>query len=500
MTTFLGFCAFAVDFGHWYLVGEQTQKAADAAALAAVVNLPDDFDNAQTTAARYAALNGFPVASGTSVTTSRVMGDPGRLSVTVSTTVGNFFTGLFGVPTSTISSTGDASYVGSVKMGSPCNRLGSDPDATADTEAAACQGLATGRYWLNVSGPDTDKSSGDPYQTLVCTQSVSDHCPGGTNTDYTPDGYGYNVTVKVGGPVQIEIFDPAWVNVGDLCDKNLATAKNAVNPYVTDASTRYAAGNLAGNKWCTGDSTAKTGVISDTFSLLGTTGGDDIASHDPVPLCTRTWTGYDGDLFKALNAASPGYRPEVAESFRRWVPLCTVTGAGTYVLKVTAPLGSSMNRFAVRAVGRGMATTTVSGREKLDLYTSDDNPATQFFLARVPSTGAGQTLVVRFFDIGDAKSAGKITIKPPSGSVGCKQYDVTDRLLGNLDPCVITTSSAYNGKWRTLRIPVPTTYRCQDFDNTACWYTVSFDYQGSAPTDTSAWTAKMDGQAVRLVR
>ncbi len=506
MSTFLGFCALAVDVGHWYLVKAETQKAADAAALAAVVNLPDNFAGAKTVATQYAQDNGFPVSGTTSVTTTRVAGDPGRLSVTVNTTVSNFFTGLFGLPTSTISSTGDASYAGPVSMGSPCNRIGNDPDATAITESPSCTGLDTGRFWASVGGRLSDKQNGDPYQSILCTAGTSDNCPGGTNTDYTSDGYAYNITVKTAGSTQIEIFDPGFVATGNLCDSsNLDLATTATNPFVTDASTRYAKGNSATNGWCTGDNNNLVGgaakaLMETTYSLLGTQGGAALASHSPVPSCTRTWTGFDGPLDKALNSSSPGYNAGVAESFRRWVPLCTVTGAGTYILKVNGDGGNAQNHFSIRAVGSDVATTTVSGRQKVGIFTSDDNPATVFYLARVPSTSAGQTLVVRFFDVGDAKNAGKMTINPPSGTVGCLQYDVRDALLGSLDPCVITTSKALNGRWITLRIPIPVTYDCNDSDSAACWYTVSFDYKGAVPTDTSAWTAAMDGQAVRLVQ
>ncbi|MEO3936007.1 pilus assembly protein TadG-related protein [Dermatophilaceae bacterium Soc4.6] len=509
MTTFIGFCAIAVDVGHWYLVKLQTQKAADAAALAGVVYLPDNVAGAMTVATQYAQDNGFGVSATTSVTTTRVPGDPGRLSVTVSTTVTNFFTGLFGLPTSTISSRGDAAYAGPVSMGSPCNRIGNDPDATPATGSSACSGLGTGRFWAGVSGERTDKQNGDPYQSTLCTGATSDNCPAGTNTDYTAEGYLYNITVKTAGATQIEIFDPDFVATGNQCDStNLDGATAARNPFVkdaTDANNRYGKGNSANSGWCTGDTNNLIGgatkeVMQTSYSVLGTQGGANIADHTPIDKCTRTWTGFDGALSAALDQKSPGYNVGVAESFRRWVPLCTVRGAGTYILKVNGAGGNAQNHFSIRAVGGDVETTTVSGRQRLGIFTSDDSPGTTFYLARVPSTSAGQTLVVRFFDVGDAKNAGKMTIKPPSGSVGCRQYDVRDAPIGSLDPCAITTSTSLNGRWITLRVPIPATYDCNDSNNAACWYTVSFDYKGAVPTDTSAWTAAMDGQAVRLVK
>ena len=59
MLVFVGLAAIAVDLGRSYVVGQQGQRAADAAAMAGVVSLPGDQATAKTTALRYATLNGF---------------------------------------------------------------------------------------------------------------------------------------------------------------------------------------------------------------------------------------------------------------------------------------------------------------------------------------------------------------------------------------------------------------------------------------------------------
>ena len=46
----MGISAFAVDVGYWYLVGQQEQRAADAAALAGVTGLPGNAVGAYTIA------------------------------------------------------------------------------------------------------------------------------------------------------------------------------------------------------------------------------------------------------------------------------------------------------------------------------------------------------------------------------------------------------------------------------------------------------------------
>lgn len=166
-------------------------------------------------------------------------------------------------------------------MGSPCNRIGNDPDATPATGSSACSGLGTGRFWAGVSGERTDKQNGDPYQSTLCTGATSDNCPAGTNTDYTAEGYLYNITVKTAGATQIEIFDPDFVATGNQCDStNLDGATAARNPFVkdaTDANNRYGKGNSANSGWCTGDTNNLIGgatkeVMQTSYSVLGTQG------------------------------------------------------------------------------------------------------------------------------------------------------------------------------------------------------------------------------------
>src|SRR4051812_13701635 len=51
--------SMVVDLGAWYVRAQQLQRAADAAALAGVVYMPDDFASAQITAIKAAKKNGI---------------------------------------------------------------------------------------------------------------------------------------------------------------------------------------------------------------------------------------------------------------------------------------------------------------------------------------------------------------------------------------------------------------------------------------------------------
>ena len=63
LVALLAFTALAVDLGWFYVMDQRTQRAADAAALAGVIELPDDTTAAVSTAKEVATTNGFASSS-----------------------------------------------------------------------------------------------------------------------------------------------------------------------------------------------------------------------------------------------------------------------------------------------------------------------------------------------------------------------------------------------------------------------------------------------------
>lgn len=521
----MGLAAFAVDVGRWYVVGQQEQRAADAAALAGVTNLPGDLNGpngAIATAKNFSKVNGFEnLVNGTTVTAGLdASGRPTRLRVTVSRTVDNIFGSLMGIPTTTVSRTAVADFGGPVPMGSPCNEFGDDPDAGGNRSTNCAN---AGAFWANVGSPKATKISGDAYQNNVCT-TANDGCPGSVNTDYDPDGYFYTVTLKQ--PVTnltIQAFDPAQVVVGDTCASGgtpkleEAAAMGALAP-VSNPSVRYATG---AGVWCTGDTIindGSNGKIKTQFTVRSPGVNDWDPKNWPVQLnCgatnPRTFNGYNENLKLALNSSEIDYKPEVAETFRRWVGLCTITGtvqAGTYAIQVkTNGLGADArgghNRFGLRAFGSGAGDNdviAVAGFTKMAMYANTPSGTSRFFLAKVPSDVKGQLFNVRLFDIGDgAVSGSTIKVLPPTevgGTfTGCTGTGVVN---GALTDCQISVSGAYNGKRQTISVPIPSSYACNDDLPTGCWMRLEFYYgSGSSPVDTTSWNAGLDGDPVRLV-
>jgi len=546
----MGLAAFAVDVGQWYLVGQQEQRAADAAALAGVTKLPADLAGAQATALSFSKINRFenlPSAATNPTTVAAGLdgGRPTRLRVTVTRTVDNIFGPLLGVPKTTISRTAVADYGGPVPMGSPCNEFGNDPEP-ASNQGVACTDV-TGQMWANVNSPNSSKANGDAYQSSKGCSSSVDGCSGSTNSDYNPDGYFYTVSVKASMPsLTIELFDPVFVDTGLLCDNsnfgssgnnNLSTS--AANDQITDQTTRYASGTgttTSPRPFCTGDGSfgGSSQVMNTQFTVRDPSPNEWNPSAFPVHSldCQKTYPGYSGNLFNVLDQYSSGTTPRstynkdstgttttptIVNGFRRWTTLCTITPpvVGDYLVQVKTNFGDARdnadatNHFAIRAYTSGSGSNdsiSIAGRGRMGMYTNKPGATNEFHLARVPTGAAGQMLKLSLFDVGDSDQAGTIYILPPVATggffAGCKGVLSTGAAV-SLTDCkfgVTPTPSDHNGKWQTVTVPIPSNYSCVDSDPRACWVRLKYDYgSGSAPHDVTSWAASIDGDPVRLV-
>jgi hypothetical protein len=140
------------------------------------------------------------------------------------------------------------------------------------------------------------------------------------------------------------------------------------------------------------------------------------------------------------------------------------------------------------------------------------NQLTQFHLARVPSAAAGRTLVLNFFDIGDAPSQGSLQIVPPADSnigstfTGCRWTTAPGIARGtpqapwgsfaHVDDCLITgvndVAANWNGQWSTITIPIPANYTCNDQlhngepDPQGCWVKINYLFAGGI-SDSTSW-------------
>ena len=130
---------------------------------------------------------------------------------------------------------------------------------------------------------------------------------------------------------------------------------------------------------------------------------------------------------------------------------------------------------------------------------------------------AGHTLILNFFDTGDASQAGSIQVLPPPDSnvsggafANCGYTQPAGNSVGPpWGPIVATStgcqvngviSGSYNGQWVTFEVPIPADYDCDDTDPLGCWTRLRFAYPvGTNVTDTTTWSAFMVGDPVRLI-
>jgi hypothetical protein len=194
----------------------------------------------------------------------------------------------------------------------------------------------------------------------------------------------------------------------------------------------------------------------------------------------------------------------------------------------TDAAGQGHNRFALRGIGSGgaAAPVTVAGNAYMGIYANVGTQPTQFHLARVPSAGAGHTLKLSFYDIGDAPrgSIGSLTIVPPDDSnvgasfSGCRwtgapgtgalgySASTLSAPWGDLTPiqdCVMTgannVAANWNAQWSTVEVPIPPDYTCDDDDPEGCWLRINYEFTGGV-NDTTSWNAFLLGDPVRLVK
>jgi hypothetical protein len=558
--TLIAFAGLGLEFNRWQSLQTRIQKAADAAALAGAVFLPDNLPQAQNIALSTSSKNGFTNgSSGVTVTAARAA-LPNQLKVTVSVPTKNPWGQIVGYGNSTIVRSATAEYQLPQNLGSPENSYGNNPD----TPPAGGQP----QFWGNIFGPGSQKGKGDAYQSGLCGGGA-DNCPsGGSNADYDPNGYYYGIDVPEGatGALNVQVFDPAFVHVHDNCtDGDAVNSLNAASALTAaqipgysgtiTPAIRYASG--AASAFCTGDM-SYTGDDSinqnpwTTYTLRApdTSGWD--PSNNPI-LCQAEFpglfpekdsglpdsgavnAGYLSTLLQS-SANAPGVQPPMRfnQFFRQWVQLCSVASPiqGTYFLQVqtnkkidgtTAPVAGGSNRYAVQ-VGLGSNFSASNGirlygNGRMGIYANASGADTRFYLTRILPGEAGKTLVLDFFDTGDASQPGAIQVLPPPDSnvaggtfAGCKYTAPPGNstpspdwgtFVSTASACTVSgvSSSTYNGQWVTYQVPIPADYTCNTASATGCWTRLRFSYPtGTTVSDTTSWTAYVMGQPVRLIQ
>jgi len=187
-----------------------------------------------------------------------------------------------------------------------------------------------------------------------------------------------------------------------------------------------------------------------------------------------------------------------------------------------APNAGGANRFSIRTgLGSNFAANNgvhVYGNGRMGAYANATGANTQFYLTRVLPGEAGKTLILNFFDTGDAGQAGTLQVLPPADSnvsgglfSSCTYTAPPGNSTGppwgsfsaTVSGCKITNVSTtnFNTQWVTWQIPIPTSYTCDPSSATGCWVRLKFVYpDGTSVQDTTTWSAYILGEPVRIIQ
>ncbi len=525
------FTAFAVDLGAWYAQGAKMQRAADAAALAGVVWLPDT-SAAQTAARDSLQKNGFTTANSTigySFDTTH-----NNMTVTVSKSATQYFSKVV-LQSETLNRTATAQFNLPIPLGSPLNLFGNQLTGapTCTDPIAACAG-AQEQLWAAIQGPYTRHQDGDPYATKCPGNSAAhNNCDGalpmgtGLNPTYRTSGYIYAIDVPaaaVGSSMQVSIYD------------GIASQDNTYGNKEGDSV--YGSGTNGYDKT---DTTFRT-----QFEIFDNDGSDYTTSTDP------SYSLYNGvaRTTSCTNAApSVGKTPgrlqinstdPVTTYKDRWVTLCTFvpTRAGVYPLVVTTSslpgttqdTGGGYNAYSLKAVSGSSSQPQIYAIKDMSIWSPNANSSSssgavsRFYLANIKQENAGKVLILDLYDPGDGSctnagctgfsmqfrgppSGANATVPTDTGATYACTYNTAPStsagggtLNGSSSSCTIPTLAAgssngiYNGGWLRVRIPIPAGYTC----STDCWWTVKYSFSTGSPTDRTVWSAGVVGDPVHL--
>lgn len=475
----IAIAAIGVDFGMWYLQASRNQSAADAAALAGAVWLPDE-TKAIDAANEALERNGLNPG----VDSSAIIDVIGRssLRVSVATKSELSFTSLF-IDEFAITRTAVGSYIPPTAIGSPTNGLGRD-------------GL-----WLAISGDCSVRENGD----LLAARGVAGY-PGAAyppascgstspNPQFTGEYFlAVEVTTAPAQPISVQVYDGTY---------NPDPAKT------TDLEFR------------------PPSTFDTTFTLY-----DQGSVFDPMSggvIASRTFNGGDASTDSVWSTIGTISAPVPGIYYVR----VSTNGSGGL-----NSFGS--NGFAVRAgVGTPFAScTTIAGDpgysascpqvyavEHLPLYASLSNGSSDFYLAQVPPEQAGKQLEISLFDVGEGAERIEIinpdgvavpftwttdcAITSPGSPPGCSgaQEGWTNPATGTYQPHTLNvagsgnqvyadtlSTSLWNDRTVVLTVDIPADYATSSAGR---WWRVRYTF-GADITDRTTWSVRIIGDPVRL--
>ena len=467
LTVLLTTSAFAVDLGWVYLHNSRLQAAADAAALAGVVNLPGFPSLATADAQDAAASNGFPIV-GTTTLSDAILGD-NEYQVFLETEVNTFFLKVIGMDSFRIAQDATAEYIKPVRLGSPDNAFGGP----------------TVNFWAAINGRYTEIQQGDPYASQCITHaSSSPGCSGADNPEYRPEGYYYAVEVGPGSSdLRVQFYDGGhYLNNcgGSVCS-------GSSDP--SDTSWRW--------NWPSG----QRGVRMQ-YRLYAPDTTPNNPQDNSNQLCSNT--------FPTISDSSPSDPTSQINDghLNRWTGTrnCLISGAltpGIYVLQLPSPLYEGSSKFGIRATVNSGPAPKVYGLLDMSIHVNFTAGVAEPYLAEVRPDHAGKTLEVDIWDLGDVNGTAGIRFIDPIGGAAnpprCSWTSTNGESSALINDCIVDISNQrFNAEWLYVSIPIPSSYTCDPNSATGCWWKIRIT-SANQPTDRTTWAARITGDPVRLV-
>jgi hypothetical protein len=516
LTVFMIFAALSVDIGAWYSRSTQLQRAADAAALAGVVWMPD-FAKASQIATDTATKNGFTDGVGNiTVVPSQVSGNNHQLQVAITDTATQQYFSKIVLKKQQVGRSAIAAYDLGIPMGSPKNIIGSgNLLAIADRE----------NIWLAVSGYCSGVENGDIRQahddeTLI---GGSLSCPGySKNDNYQATGYYYAVDVPaaaVGSPLNIQAYDAGYHSAGSPSDNQLKSGSSITTTYtIWDIDPTPLDGHPDTKAVCSGGGSNTT-----TFAS-----GDLLSVNAWLSLCK-------------INSPAAGRYQVQVQTGTTGADLTSSFGSNGFSLRaymgnaVVPPTAFPLCDSRAGQTGYSAACPQVHGVSEISVYANQSGVTTaNFYLAQIDPAYANKIMQVTLFDPGEGaqtiklldptgasvgftwtsdcskiddpySGAAKVTINAPSG--GCSG---TATALNGLDvsgtgtvawstpsgtPRVSSTSK-FSDRLITLQLSVPTTVWASSLGN---WWKIQYITGSGTVTDRTTWSVSILGAPVHLI-
>lgn len=497
MVPLLLFVGFATDVGAWYAEGSRAQRAADAAALAGVIWLPD-LAKATSVAVETAKANGYDDAD-PNITVTVTKETSTKLSVVINNSDAPRYFSKLAISSKTINRSAESEYVLPVPLGSPYNYFGT---------GRMVSGAGREGFFAAINGYCAPREQGDPYAPRFMgnwtatgqTDEVS--CPGATNNPQYKSPYQYRYAVKVPanrpGPLKIHLYSP--------------------RPAIITGSSNST--NTKPDTWWGQN-------ITTTFT---------IRQPDSTPLNDEdnaAYTGCSGTLENTTGTKvyAPGTAPatepaaETLLSTAGWRRFCTIptnAAAGTYFIDVGTLAGEAgsfaYNGYSIIASYNGEVCDSrtsatcpqVSGRESMSIMADAGATSADFNLAEIEPVHAGKTMIITMFDPGEGGDY--IQVLDPNGDVVDFKWQTsdgtyplsstTDRLnvsgcSGSPKPGAGRSSNCkFNELFVELRIELPANYAT--LYPSSNWWKVHYQFTSSV-TDRTTWSVTIGGNPVHLV-